>query len=104
MYFSTALAAIAAVAPLVNAHGDSPMPKIVGLNPRDLKARNLLSSLGERIPEFRGTHEKHQALKSRQDDRQCGTGIGSCAAGECCSQAGCMYRPICISNIILNSW
>jgi len=88
MHFSTALAAVAAVAPLVNAHG-SPLPQIMGLNPRDLKARAILSNIGARFTEV---HEfaKSEPLKARQDDdRECGQGIGSCAAGQCCSQAGC---------------
>lgn len=87
MHFSTAFAAAVAVAPLVNAHG-SPLPQIVGLNPRDLKARALLSNIGARFAEV---HEfaKSEPLKARQDDRECGKGIGSCAAGMCCSQAGC---------------
>ncbi|KAH8732274.1 hypothetical protein GQ44DRAFT_602887 [Phaeosphaeriaceae sp. PMI808] len=88
MHFSTALSAAAAVLPLVNAHG-SPLPKIVGLNPRDLKARDLLSSLGARFTEV---HEFHKAapasLKKRQDGAECGQGIGSCAAGVCCSESG----------------
>lgn len=86
MHFSTALAAIAAIAPLVNAHG-SPLPKIVGLNPKDLRARDLLSGLGARFAE---AHEfaKANPLDARQSDKECGKGIGSCAKGVCCSQSG----------------
>lgn len=88
MHFSTALAIVAAVAPLANAHG-SPMPKIVGLNPRDLKARSLLANLGARFTEVHEFAKEAKPLKARQDDdRQCGAGIGSCAAGQCCSQSG----------------
>jgi hypothetical protein len=93
MHFSTALAAVAAVAPLVSAHGDGHghnLPTIVGLNPRDMKARALLSNLGARfasVHEFAKTDAK--PIKARQDDRQCGAGVGSCGAGLCCSQAGC---------------
>lgn len=90
MHFPTTLAVAAAMVPLVSGHGDSPLPKIVGLNPRDLKARDLLSSLGARfadVHEFK--KEEVNTLKARQDDRECGEGIGSCAAGVCCSQAGC---------------
>ena len=95
MHFSTALTAVAAVAPLVNAHG-SPLPKIVGLNPRDLKARNLFSNLGAR---FADVHEFAKAeaepLKARQaDDRECGANIGTCPQGVCCSQSGCTYHHI----------
>jgi hypothetical protein len=89
MHFSTALTAAAAVAPLVSAHGAG-LPTIVGLHPKDLKARALLSNIGARIAEvheFAKTEAK--PLKARQDDRQCGAGIGSCGAGLCCSQAGC---------------
>jgi hypothetical protein len=89
MHFSTALAAVAAVAPLVSAHG-SPLPQIVGLNPRDLKARAMLSNLGARFTE---ANELSKTLEARQDDRECGKGVGSCAAGQCCSQAGCMSSP-----------
>lgn len=92
MHFSSALAAVAAVAPLVNAHGSgNGLPTIIGLNPKDLKARALLSNLGARfatINDFAKT-EVAKPVKARQDDRQCGTGIGSCGAGLCCSQAGC---------------
>jgi hypothetical protein len=93
MHFSTALAAVAAVAPLVSAHGSGHnLPTIVGLNPKDLKARALLSNLGARfasVHDFAKTDAK--PIKARQDDRQCGAGIGSCGAGLCCSQAGCRY-------------
>ncbi|KAH3917922.1 hypothetical protein HBI56_178700 [Parastagonospora nodorum] len=90
MHFSTALAAVAAVAPLVSAHGSgNGLPTIVGLNPKDLKARAILSNLGARfatVNDFAKTDVK--SLKARQDDRQCGQGVGSCPAGQCCSQAG----------------
>jgi len=87
MHFSTALATVAAVAPLVNAHG-APLPRIVGLNPRDLRARDLLSSLGARFNDVHEFQKESAPLKARQDDRECGAGIGSCGAGICCSQAG----------------
>lgn len=93
MHYSTALAAVAAVAPLVSAHGAG-LPQIIGLNPRDLKARDLLGSIGVRfagVDEFaKGSVDKP---KVRRDDRECGTGVGSCAAGLCCSDAGCMSMP-----------
>lgn len=91
MHFSTALGAVAAVAPLVNAHG-SPLPKIVGLNPRDLKARDLLSNLGARFAEVHEFAKADAKPLEARDDRECGAGIGSCAAGVCCSQAGCKFR------------
>jgi len=87
MHFSTAFAAVAAVAPLVNGHG-SPLPKILGLNPRDLKARSLLANLGARFEEVHEFAKEAKPLKARQDDRECGAGIGSCSAGQCCSQSG----------------
>ena len=95
MHFSTALAAVAAVAPIVNAHGGSAIPRIVGLNVKDLKARDMLSNMRARtqLAEV-GHHEAHEKrgnLDSRQNvDGQCGGSFGSCAAGVCCSQAGCM--------------
>jgi hypothetical protein len=91
MHFSTALTAVAAVAPLVNAHG-SPLPTILGLNPKDLKARDLLAGLGARfatVNEFAKTDAKQANV--RRDDRECGAGVGSCGAGLCCSQAGCKH-------------
>lgn len=98
MRYSFALAAVAAVTPIVSAHGAG-IPSIVGLDPKDVRARDLLSRTGAR---FAGVHEimrrKHHAKVQnarRQDDRQCGAGIGSCAAGECCSSAGCMFCPSC---------
>jgi len=33
-------------------------------------------------------HANHDTIKVRQDDRQCGPGVGNCAAGQCCSGAG----------------
>jgi len=89
MHFSTTLAAVAAVAPLASAHGGAVLPRIVGLNPKDLKARDLLSSLGAR---FADVHEFVKApenqLKPRQNGASCGAGVGSCAAGYCCSPDG----------------
>ncbi|KAH7088502.1 hypothetical protein FB567DRAFT_340322 [Paraphoma chrysanthemicola] len=87
MHFSTALAAVAAAAPFVNAHGNA-LPKIVGLNPKDLKARDLFAGLGARFAE---AHEyaKESAPVKRQDTLECGASVGkSCAAGQCCSQSG----------------
>ncbi|KAF2033572.1 glycoside hydrolase/deacetylase [Setomelanomma holmii] len=93
MRFSTALAAVAAIAPLASAHGaGAALPRIVGLNPRDLKARDLLSSLGARfaeVQEFAKAEEAHHVKVKRQSDLECGASVGkSCAAGQCCSQSG----------------
>lgn len=88
MHFSTALAAAAAVVPLVHAHGSN-LPTIVGLNPKDLKARAILSNLGARFAEAHDfAHTEAKSLNARQDDRECGEGVGNCGAGLCCSQAG----------------
>jgi hypothetical protein len=95
MHFSTALAAVAAVAPLVSAHGSGAfLPTIVGLHPKDLKARALLSNLGARfatVNDFAKTDAKPIEARQAQDDRECGAGVGSCGAGLCCSPAGCKY-------------
>lgn len=88
MRYSTALAAVAAAAPMVSAHGAA-LPRIVGLNPKDLRARDLLSNLGARFADVNDfVKGPENQLKPRQDDRECGAGIGSCAAGLCCSQSG----------------
>ena len=89
MHFST-LAAVAAIAPLVSAHGGMGLPKIAGINMRDLKSRDLLANLEARIAEVKTAHAHENRLAARQDDRQCGPGVGNCAAGQCCSGAGCM--------------
>lgn len=92
MRYASAVAAVAAIAPIVSAHGSGiATPRIIGLNPRDLKARDLLSNLGARfadVKDFKGPENQVKQVKPRQDDRQCGAGVGSCAAGECCSGAG----------------
>jgi hypothetical protein len=89
MHFSTTLAAVAAVAPFVSAHGTMGVPKIAGINMRDLKSRDLLATLEARMADY-NAHGKHEAVKVRQaDDRQCGAGVGNCPAGQCCSGAGC---------------
>ncbi|KAF2019643.1 carbohydrate esterase family 4 protein [Aaosphaeria arxii CBS 175.79] len=87
MHLSTALAAAAAIMPIVNAHGDAPaMPKIFGLNIRDLKTRNMFNNLKARSSHF---EKRGETLKSRQNTGgQCGGSFGSCAAGVCCSGSG----------------
>jgi hypothetical protein len=92
MHFPTALTAIAAIAPFVSAHEGASLPKIAGLNIRDLKARNVFADLKARAADLQNveTHKKRAALEPRQNvDGPCGDGIGSCAAGVCCSQSGC---------------
>ncbi|CAI9631283.1 unnamed protein product [Alternaria burnsii] len=79
------------IAPLVAAHGDFPVPKIVGLGPRDagkLRARNIL---GGHATHAHVAGPEHR-LKARQGgaDGRCGpeNGGASCAEGYCCSVAG----------------
>lgn len=89
MYISTvAFATIAAIAPLTGAHGTG-LPHILGLDVADLKARDLLSSLGARFVESGDAHIKLD-VERREDKPECGPGIGSCRAGMCCSRSGCM--------------
>jgi hypothetical protein len=93
MHFSTALAAVAAVAPLVVAHGGSSpgTPQIIGLNVKDLKARSMLSSWVERAQTAEvDHHEAHEKRQGGNAEGQCGDGVGTCAAGYCCSENGCM--------------
>lgn len=87
MYFSTVVVAtIATVAPLASAHG-SGVPQILGLDVADLKARNLLSSLGARFAEVGDAHIK-PTVEAREDKPECGPGVGSCGPGLCCSRSG----------------
>jgi hypothetical protein len=66
---------------------------------RDLKSRDLLASLEARIAEF-NAHEQHATVQARQaDDRECGANIGTCAAGLCCSGAGCKLPLNHIHNL-----
>ncbi|KAL1609869.1 hypothetical protein SLS60_001534 [Paraconiothyrium brasiliense] len=91
MRFPTAIAAVAAVAPVVSAHDGPGIPKIGGLDMKDLKARNLMDNIRARTAELTkdALLDKHP-LKPRQGgtDGQCGAGFGSCDAGYCCSGAG----------------
>ena len=108
MRFSTALATVAAVAPIVSAHDGPGIPKISGLNMRDLKARNLMDSIKARAAELTQdahAHEKRGDLKPRQGgtDGKCGAGFGSCDAGYCCSSAGCKSTFILDYNIGLGA-
>lgn len=101
MHFST-LAAVAAVAPFVSAHGGMGLPKIAGINMRDLKSRDLLANLEARIAEVQIAHAHENRLTARQDDRECGAGVGSCAAGQCCSPAGCMLPTTKTTFLVTN--
>lgn len=95
MRFPEAIAAVAAVLPVTNAHGGPAIPQIRGLDMRDLKARNFIDSLKSRSAELsrQDIHEEH-ALQGRQTASRCGLGYGSCPAGNCCSVAGCKSIPI----------
>ncbi|KAF2473248.1 glycoside hydrolase/deacetylase [Lindgomyces ingoldianus] len=93
MHFSTALAAAAAaIVPLVNAHEGAPIPRIAGLNIKDLKARDIFTNFKVRQAADVDHHDapkKRSNLEARQNtDGQCGAGFGSCAAGYCCSEGG----------------
>ncbi|CAI6340074.1 unnamed protein product [Periconia digitata] len=99
MRFSTTLATAAAVAPFVSAHGDAPMmPSIVGLNMRDLKTRDMMSTLRARAVEIAAlekeeiqaaTAKRHQNVKRQGNTNgQCGGSFGKCAEGYCCSGSG----------------
>lgn len=107
MRYSAALAAAVAVAPIVSGHGTG-LPNIVGLDPKDTKARDLLSGIGAR---FTGVNEIASAknkvktqIVRRQDDRQCGDGIGNCSAGQCCSAAGCTFCSSYISRLFIDEF
>lgn len=90
MHLYTVLATVAVAAPFVSAHNGLATPKILGVNIRDLKARNILTSMADRA----NLHEARIDLESRQNTNgQCGPGFGSCAAGSCCNQDGCKLRP-----------
>lgn len=97
MRFPTAIAAVAAVVPIISAHDGPGIPKIAGLNMRDMKARNLMDNIRTRAAELtRNTiHEEHASLKPRQGgtNGRCGAGLGSCDAGYCCSASGCKFFP-----------
>ncbi|KAI8941905.1 hypothetical protein NX059_000019 [Plenodomus lindquistii] len=111
MLFSTLVAATFAIAPLVHAHG-SGLPKIIGLDPADLKSRDLLHALETRFSQL--SHARSEpSLETRASPPECGPGVGSCPAGKCCSTAfycgttgdycispGCNYKygPGCPEN------
>ncbi|KAF2262629.1 glycoside hydrolase/deacetylase [Lojkania enalia] len=100
------------MAPLAAAHVGPSMPRIAGMNVKDLKARDLFASLNARAPA--AEIERHSLENRQNTDGQCGPGIGSCAAGVCCSEAGwcgtdndycyapgCQYKygPGCPENV-----
>jgi len=94
MHLSTALAAAAAAVPaLVHAHGAAGIPKIAGLNVADLKARDVFESLRVRAAATEAVHAetKRDNVQIRQNPERCGPGVGSCAAGDCCSEVSLLW-------------
>ncbi|KAF2748055.1 carbohydrate esterase family 4 protein [Sporormia fimetaria CBS 119925] len=91
MYLHSALILAGALAPIVTAHDGAPVPKLFGLNVKDLKRRDLLSNLKARAAGINQVEARvsHEALEARQNlAGQCGPGFGSCAPGVCCSEGG----------------
>jgi len=82
MRFSSVLAAVAVTAPaLVATHGEEyPIPRILGRSSAEIRARQLSSRSNK-------AGASNPNLKSRQSTDRCGAGVGSCAAGLCCSGA-----------------
>lgn len=92
-------AILAASLGLALAHDDNGqhMPKLVG-------GRKFLSGFTARRQAASGDFgvaKRHHLstsqrgdLKERQDDARCGPGIGSCAAGLCCSAEGCVSADL----------
>jgi hypothetical protein len=99
------LALLAASCGLVAAHGDFPLPKIVG-------GRRFLSDLkgrhGPDLPRPRPAQHAHVEKKSKSQKRQsntsgqCGPGYGSCAVGYCCSSEGYDYSQHNLPGTQLN--
>jgi hypothetical protein len=90
MHFSTiAIATLATVGPLADAHGSTGLPQIIGLDVADVKARSFLRSLGARMAESSSVHEHKIEARETSSPPNCGEGIGSCPAGKCCSTVGC---------------
>lgn len=88
MHFnSLALASLALIPSLIEAHGDIPgAPRVFGRRPAlsgPVRARTEASGYDSAVLEI---HDKRQA--SFNTEGQCGPGFGSCADGYCCSEAG----------------
>ena len=93
------LALLAASCGLVAAHGNLPIPKIMGGRKflSEMRTRHVSGpsepredSAGHVHTEERSTFEKRQ----RNTDGQCGKGYGNCAAGYCCSLEGYDVTPL----------
>jgi hypothetical protein len=87
MYFSAPLTSLLYILPsIVAAHSDIPgAPRLFGHHTvSELRSRNHLASKVHRsVP-----HDHHHKVIKRQESETCGPGVGSCAAGLCCSAAG----------------
>ncbi|OIW34073.1 glycoside hydrolase/deacetylase [Coniochaeta ligniaria NRRL 30616] len=89
MKWSSAL--MAASCGLVAAHGDLPIPRIVGGRKflSDMRARHIPD-----LPRPQPVEHVHVEKRSKSEKRQsntsgqCGQGYGSCAVGYCCSSEG----------------
>lgn len=85
-----ALASLAFIPSLIEAHGDVPgAPRVFGRRSAlsgTMRARTEVSSHQSDVSDI---HDKRQA--SSNTEGQCGQGFGSCADGYCCSEAG-QYR------------
>lgn len=95
MHFSNvAVATAATIVPLVAAHGVA-IPHIVGLDVASLKGRDLLHTLETRFASA-AAHVESTVEARQNDPKNCGEGIGTCKAGECCSKEGCECRDLLI--------
>jgi hypothetical protein len=76
---------------LVAAHGDLPLPRILGGRKlfSDLKARDFAGLA--RPQQVEHVHEEKRSENEKRQSNtngQCGKGYGNCAAGYCCSAEG----------------
>lgn len=91
MRLSSAL--LAASCGLAAAHGDLPIPRIVGGRKfmSEMKSRHISGLPKPRAPPVEHVHaETRTKAEKRQSnkDGSCGKGVGSCAVGYCCSSEG----------------
>lgn len=89
MKWSAAL--LATTCGLVAAHGDLPIPRIVGGRKllADLKTRHLTNLAGPRSVEHVHVEKRSKSNKRQSNTSgQCGKAYGSCAVGYCCSSEG----------------
>ena len=92
MHFSTiAFAAVAAVGPLVHAHGAG-LPQVMGLDVADVRVRSMLRDISARLATSEADAHEH-SIETRQltTNNECGPGPGKghCPKGQCCSREGC---------------